>query len=119
MSSHTLSFSQSRFEGDKIGAGVYETETEEGEREERTYILIEVDKVNIGIKLGISPSLIQKYVQGMERVGIIKKLGKSGPRGKALYAMGSFQIYEDPEDDYVSKPRRLWYLTEAIERNVD
>ena len=47
----------------------------------------------------------------MERVGIVKKLGKESPHGKMLYALGSFQIFEDPEEDWTPKPRRLWFLT--------
>ncbi|MHC4270255.1 MAG: hypothetical protein ACYSTS_17585 [Planctomycetota bacterium] len=110
MSSHTLSYKESCFLGDKIRAGVHKTTTKKGEYEERIYILIKIDKENIGIKLGISPSLVYKYVKEMERVGIIKKLGRDGSRGKVLYAMGTFQIFEDPKEDWTPKPRRLWFL---------
>ena len=117
--SHTLSYKKSRFVGDKIGAGHYKTTTKKGEHEERTYILIEVDRVNIGIKLGISPSLVHKYAKEMERVGIIKKLGKESSRGKMLYAIGSFQIFEDATDDWTPKPRTPLVPNRRNERNVD
>ncbi|MHC4268511.1 MAG: hypothetical protein ACYSWS_12020 [Planctomycetota bacterium] len=107
---HTFSMNKSRVEGDKIGAGVYETKTKKGESEERIYVLIQIDKETIGIKFGISSSAVQKYVKEMERVGIIKKLGRDGSRGKALYALGTFYIWRDEEEDYKEKPKRLWFL---------
>lgn len=55
----------------------------------RTYILIHnLDFVKMGNALELKPDPLRKHLQEMERIGILKKFGKDGPRGQLIYALG-------------------------------
>lgn len=55
----------------------------------RTYILIHnLDFEIMGKQLDLKPDPLRKHLQEMERMGILKKFGKDGPRGQLIYALG-------------------------------
>jgi hypothetical protein len=71
------------------------------------------DYKRIVTKLGISESLVRKYVQAMVDAGILKKLpNKGGPREVYIYAIGYWTTFKDQKtDDFM--PRRNEFIRES------
>jgi hypothetical protein len=62
-------------------------------KEKREYVLFIPDKIDMKNSLNLSESSIQKYLKAFCDSGILKKLGKSGARGKNIYAVGFWSVY--------------------------
>jgi hypothetical protein len=63
--------------------------------------------------LNLSRSSIQKYMKAFCDSGILKKLGKFGPRGKNIYAVGFWSVYG--EEGEGGGTRRNYFLKNTKE----
>jgi hypothetical protein len=82
-------------------------------KEKREYVLFIPDQIDMENSLNLSRSSIQKYMKAFCDSGILKKLGKSGPRGKNIYAVGFWSVYG--EEGEKGGTRRNYFLKNTKE----
>jgi hypothetical protein len=58
------------------------------EKVERDYVLVIPDYEDMGWRLKLKKRNIQNYLKAFSRIDILERLGKLGPRGQTVYAIG-------------------------------
>lgn len=56
---------------------------------DRIYVLLQkLDFEKMEEVIGLKPDPLRKHLQELEKIGVLKNLGKDGPRGQLIYALG-------------------------------
>jgi len=106
---HKLGLKESESRAYDIGDGLLSTKTKKGKYAEYTLVLVKPDYEDIGKKLKMSRSLIQKYLKEMSEWEIIKPMRKLGSNEQKVYALGYYLPYSS-EGSNGGRSKAIWFL---------
>ncbi|MGD0231909.1 MAG: hypothetical protein ABSC19_16400 [Syntrophorhabdales bacterium] len=104
---HTMTHDEGSRLADRRGLGEYARGSKENE-----YVLIMPDYAHMAAILGIKEQALRLYVNRFVDMDILKELGKDGPRGRKIYAIGFWSHYRK-QDDGKGGSQRIWFLKET------
>ena len=85
-----MSLESSRELAERFGFGKYRVETKNGREVLRDYVLVVPNYNHMQSQLRMSKDLIRKFLRACCRAGFVMDLGKMGPRGQKVYAIGTW-----------------------------
>ena len=109
----------------KVNAGKYRYTTKDGRTDDYVYIVVKLFrrgrggkgvkdlKDDLAKKLGISKRSVSYRIQALCKAGILKKLGRVGKRGYAIYASGFFMPWSS---EGKGGNNRIYFISQLPDR---
>ncbi len=83
----------------------------DGKKDDKKPVVSKPNYQRIAKKVGISPSLVQKYLEGANQQGLILA-GGNRYRGGRYYIIGFWVIYKDKKDGNKVKERPVYFISQ-------